>query len=382
MSMLSCYGQDRAISRLQRYRTAQRIPHGLIFGGPEGVGKHLLARQWAKLLLCGEPQIQNKGDSNTENWPGDLEQMTDACGQCDDCRLAESGNHPDLHLVDKTLIRHAKQGRDRQMIALPVDVIREFVIEPAGTAASRGRARVFIIDGAEQMNLATQNALLKTLEEPPRQTYLILITSQPDKLLATVRSRCQTVNLALLGVNYVEQALSEKGVAEPERRYWANFSQGRLGLALRLSELEMFGPKCELIEQVAKLGYENVLTLAAWMVEQAKEFALRVVATQKDLAQSSAVRQGQKLLLEMLSHGFNRALNYSAGSETSESSQGEQIERLAETFGPLGCAEAIWATFRAQTKLEANVNPALLFESLMIEYLDCRSRLGHCRPAI
>jgi len=364
MSLLDCFGQERAQERLQKYLQSERVPHGMIFHGPEGVGKHLLARRFAQLLLC---------ENRQEGGP------IDSCGQCHDCKLVKSGTHPDLHLVDKTLIRHAKQGRDRAMISLPIDVIREFVIEPAGIQPSRGRARIFIIDGVEQMNPATQNALLKTLEEPPAQTYLILVTSQPDRLLPTVLSRSQLVGFSLLAISHVSQALAELELPPEQTSYWADFSQGRLGLAMRLAKLELYDAKQKLIEQISQLSHNNALTLAGWIVEETKGYSQRVVAEQKDLTGSSATRQGFQLFLEMLSHTFQLALQNRTGPEVD---QGTEIAQIAEAFGPLGCSEAIWLTFKSQTKLEANVNPTLLFESLMLQYIDCGSRLGRLKSAI
>ena len=154
---------------------------------------------------------------------------------------------------------------------------------------------------------------------------------------------------------------------------------------MRLAKLEMYEAKRKMIEEVSRLSYENVLTLAAWVVDEAKGFAQRMLATEKDLAQSSANRQGQQLFLEMLSHGFQLALQTSSGEPAGVAGridQGEEIAQIAGKFGPLGCSEAIWTTFQAQTKLEANVNPTLLFESLMLQYIDCGTRLGHLKPAI
>ena len=150
MSILECLEQNQALVQLQLARQSQRVPHGYIFYGPEGVGKGLLAGQWAKLLLCSEPTKRSLSEGE---FSGEIETLEDSCDKCPDCRLVDRGNHPDLHMINKELVKYASQKRDRKMIDLPIDVIREFVIEPAGILPTRGRSRVFIIEQAEEMNM-------------------------------------------------------------------------------------------------------------------------------------------------------------------------------------------------------------------------------------
>src|SRR5690606_4650358 len=103
--------------------------------------------------------------------------------------------HPDLHVVTKELARYSedRSTRERKLTQIPVDVLRTELIEPVYRAAQMGHGKVFIVDEAELLNDAGQNAMLKTLEEPPAGTTIILVTSIQDRLLPTIRSRCQRV---------------------------------------------------------------------------------------------------------------------------------------------------------------------------------------------
>jgi DNA polymerase III subunit delta' len=385
MSILDCQGQQNAVLRLQRALRGQRVPHSYIFHGPEGVGKSLLARQWAKLLLCPQPIRLNEID--------------DCCDQCHDCRMVEADTHPDLHIINRDLARFTSQKRTRQLVNLPIDVIREFVIKPAGVVPNRGRARVFIIEESETMNPASQNALLKTLEEPPPETFLILITSKPEKFLPTVRSRCQSVRFGPLPYTFISEKLAAAGVPTEQVRYWADFCNGRLGPALELAQMNLYEKKCQLIEQLANLNYYSALDVAAWIVDQAKEFARSYQKQHKESPAedtkkpgpakkksgrsresgqplTSLTRLGQTYFLQMLSHAFSETLRFH-GQQEQEKPQSvnpesaRQIAQIAQKYPPWACARAVRATARTEGLLQANVNPSLLFESLMIEYIDC-----------
>src|SRR5262249_31728620 len=142
------FGQDAAIEQLRRAYLADRLPHGLLFAGPVGVGKATTARALSELFLCELP----KGAK--------------PCGPCDSCTAFDAGNHPDFHVITKELIRyHDKTGKSKG-IDLSIHVIRPEVVEKAAMKPVMGRGKVFVIEQAELMNAPAQNALLKTLEEP------------------------------------------------------------------------------------------------------------------------------------------------------------------------------------------------------------------------
>jgi len=358
------------------------VPHSYIFHGPEGVGKLLLAYQWAKLLLCHDVRKRRMADANLsidrrlEDSALSLDEIDDCCDACQDCHLVDSQTHPDLHIITRDLARYTKKPHKSQLLTLPIDVIREFVIDVAGVHPSRGRARVFIIDNAHDMNWQGQNSLLKTLEEPPEGTFLILVSSKPDMFLPTVRSRCQLVRFDPLGADFISQQLSQAGIDQQQSWYWADFCDGQLGLALKFANLDFYSVKCDLVKQLSDLGWKNVLTFAGWLVEQAKLFSQRYLKKYPGPSASEATRQGYYCMLAMISHAFSTAMRqviYGAESVAGQPDQPEEISRLAQKYDPASCGKAVRAVCRAEMQIKANVNPALIFEGLLLDCIDYKN---------
>ena len=154
-----------------------RWPHALLIHGPEGVGKRALALHFARALLCEAPAADGS-----------------ACGKCPGCHYVGVGQHPDLRIVEAVDV-------DDDGIATPTEFIKIEAIRNltqwSQRTSHRGGAKVAVIAPAERMNVPTANALLKTLEEPPPRTYLLLVSHQPGRLLPTIASRCQRHAVAL-----------------------------------------------------------------------------------------------------------------------------------------------------------------------------------------
>jgi len=150
---------------LQQRREAEKLPHALLLVGPEGIGKKVFAENFAHSILCS---------NNTENHQ--------ACGKCRQCQLIAVGNHPDLIVIEPE-----EAGK-----AIKIEQIRQ-LINVADKSSQMGGYKVIIINPADAMNTNAANALLKTLEEPVRNTLLILITHRLMSLVATIRSRCQMI---------------------------------------------------------------------------------------------------------------------------------------------------------------------------------------------
>lgn len=194
-------GQDRAIGTLESAVASGRVHHAWIFSGPKGVGKHTAAWAFAAALL--DPGTRVEGERLIEAGDDGEGEPTEAR------RLLDRGAHPDLHLVRKELARYSEDSgvRKRVLSNIPKAVIDEFLLQPMSRAATRRDgglvSKVFIIDEAELLdrsirNAPTQASLLKTLEEPPTGSVIILVTSNEGRLIPTIRSRCQRVSFGLL----------------------------------------------------------------------------------------------------------------------------------------------------------------------------------------
>jgi len=159
---------------VQRYQAGQ-LPHALMLSGPVGLGKFQLARQLAEALLCDENKQATSGEA-----------VTEPCGHCNGCHLMAAGTHPDFKLL-------APEGDSKQ---IPIDAVREtsrFLTLKSQFAP----IQVVIVAPAEAMNKYAANSLLKTLEEPTPNSLILLVASQPSRLLPTIRSRCQSIEFTL-----------------------------------------------------------------------------------------------------------------------------------------------------------------------------------------
>src|SRR5580698_4774132 len=137
------FGQEAAIEALRTAIKSDRLAHGLIFAGPEGVGKGTTAGALGALFLCEKPRAE-------------------ACGICESCRAMEAGAHPDYHVIAKELARFIDKSGTSKATQLSINVIRQYVVEPGGRNTVMGRGKVFVIEQAELMTAAAQNGLLKT----------------------------------------------------------------------------------------------------------------------------------------------------------------------------------------------------------------------------
>ena len=206
-------GHGRVTAALQRAADNDSPHHAYLLMGPAGIGKMTLAPTFAKALVCTAAQQR-------------------PCGDCAACRQADTGMHVDLSVV----------GPEGSSQIITVSQVREIQRKLAYRQAGE-RCRVVIIDDAGSMNVDSQNKLLKTLEEPPARTVLILCCLHPGLLLATVRSRCQKLMLAPVPVPDLERWLLDNQDTVPQRaRRAATAARGVPGRAIDLLDPEPPGP--------------------------------------------------------------------------------------------------------------------------------------------
>jgi len=215
-------GHRTLVALLARAVRRGSLPPSLILAGPEGVGKRLLAVATAQALNCpaarATPEAADHAASPIE---------VDACGTCATCTRIARGVHPDVLIVEP-----GDSG------AIKIDQVRD-LIDRAAYRPFEGRRRVVIIDQADALVPQAQNALLKTLEEPPSLSVFMLVTSRPDALLPTVRSRCPRLRFRPLGPADVAAALVSRGRTAAEARVLAATANGSIGRALAASVGEL-----------------------------------------------------------------------------------------------------------------------------------------------
>lgn len=212
-------GHRRLVDLLSRAVRRDSLPPSLILAGPAGVGKRLVAIAVAQALNCPSPRTGEEPDSGApsrQRLPFEI----DACGVCPACSRIARGVHPDVVLVEP--------GDNR---SIKIDQVRD-IIDRAAYRPFEGRRRAVIIDEADALIPAAQNALLKTLEEPPPSSVFMLVTSRPDLLLATVQSRCPRLRFRQLDAGDVAAALRRMGRTEAEARAAAADADGSIGGAL------------------------------------------------------------------------------------------------------------------------------------------------------
>ena len=351
IAMGDVLGQSRAMAVLEDAMRTDRVHHAWVFHGPVGVGKFTAALAFAAALLDPSTAADLSG-----RFAPDPESPVQ--------RLLASGTHPDLVVVKKELAVVSRDDRVRagKQMTIAKEVLAEFLIEPAAkTRAVAGDSlagKVFIVDEAELMAREGQNALLKTLEEPPPGTVVILVTSNEDRLLPTIRSRAQRVAFTPIGRAAMDAWLGghdEFSAIDPSEREWlVAFADGSPGMFERAREAGFFAwhqtlePKLNAVDAgryVSDLGP----TMHALVEERAQAVVKATPNASKDAANRAAAAQ----LFRLIGERYRR--------------------RLAEAVvGPVDADEppmplrAIDAVQQAQGMLDRNVSLQFVAESLSV----------------
>jgi DNA polymerase III subunit delta' len=205
MNSFKIHGQSVLVDKLSGIVSSGRIAHAYLFTGPEGIGKRTIADWFAQTILC-------------------TGQTDKPCGVCHSCIQYQSGNHPDVVYVEP-------EGNK-----IKVDSIRDNVITAAHVKPYQSRYKIFMIDDAHTMNVNAQNALLKTLEEPPDFVIIMMMSDNDNSMLQTVLSRCQRIPIPPLSDSEICQIIKENvEISEEDAFVYAKLSEGIPGRGIKLA---------------------------------------------------------------------------------------------------------------------------------------------------
>jgi len=311
-------GNEKTVSTLRRKMREGRFPHALIFSSPEGIGKHTCALMVAKALNCLRAQ------------PGDF------CDECSSCRKINSGSHADVRTIsvddDATQIK----------IAQIRDLLSMLNLQPL-----EGRNKVFILDPAEALNAEAANAILKGLEEPPENTFFILITVNVHELLLTVRSRCQIYNFLPLALAEIRQ----HGITDELLLRWSRGSIGRarsLDIVQLKSERQMVLNLLQTAIGAEEEDFQELLGISAELARAKQDFENRLSILAVLISDLLYVKEGvsEKLV--------NIDLEARLG-KLSERATVDQLIRMAEFLRFM------------ESSIKSNVNRQMLTDVLVLK---------------
>lgn len=302
---------------LRRALSSDHLAHAYLFEGPEGIGKRLVALGLARAIFC------SRGTG---------------CGECAACRKVDHHNHPDLHILEP-------DGK-----TIKIDQIRKLQRELA-LRPLEAKKKICLIDHADSLNPAAGNALLKTLEEPPGDALLILLAPHPERLLSTIRSRCQRLPFRRLPREELQQVMTEQlGVDETQSHILSALAEGSFKKALGKDRQLYLEQRKEILKQLTALSPGAVLP----RLELAEK-----LAEQKDHLQD-ILEIIQAFLRDLLLRKHGRP-----DSELVNLDLLEKIERVANRETVPSLLTKLEAIVATRKMLERNVNRQLAMEVLL-----------------
>ncbi len=316
-------GHKDVIRYIQNVVKEDKVTHAYIINGEKGSGKKMLATLFAATLLC------EKGGQ-------------DPCNTCHSCIQAESGNHPDIILVS-----HEKPN------SIGVEEIRQQVNNTVGIKPYQGPYKVYIIPQADMMTVQAQNALLKTIEEPPEYAVVMLLTENADMLLATINSRCVMLKLRNIRDTLIRKYLMEKlMVPDYKADVCAAFAQGNMGKAIMLANSEHFNEIREEAVRLLQHVHEMDINEIIESVSRVSEYKLEITD-----------------YLDIIMIWYRDVLLYKATQDTARVVLKDQIKYMKEQAKKSsyeGIELILKSLEKAKARLRANVNFELVMELLFL----------------
>lgn len=330
-------GHDDVVERFRARLARGRLAHTFLFVGPPGIGKRSFAVRLAAALMCQRRPAAE----------------LDPCGQCASCLQIAAGTHPDLLTVSKPA--------DKSFIPLELFIgpkekrMQQGLCHDISLKPFMGGRRVAIIDDADHMNEEGANSLLKTLEEPPAKSVLILIGTSADRQLPTIRSRAQTVRFRPLPVEVVAAQLVARGVVDDAATAMrlAAYGGGSITHAAELADPDLWKFRDVLFAQLAERSFDSVTfakTLAAFVDEAGKEAPLR--------------RARMRLVIGFAIEFYRELLREIVGATAAEAAPHEEVTRAAASgrFAGVDLAALVERSIEALGHVDRNAHQAALLE--------------------
>jgi len=321
MGFAEIIGHQRPLETLRLGLANERLHHAYLFVGPEGVGKRTVALALAKAIHCRE----------TKN---------DFCDRCPDCTRIQAGNHPDVRVV-QTL-------EDKKEIG--IKQVRE-IEKDLNFRSFSGKRKIAIIDPATLLNTSSQNALLKTLEEPPQNSMIVLIAPNAGPLLPTLRSRCLRVTFGPLARDEVARYLTSKeGINQDDASLRAALSMGSLGAAIKFDKDELLEKRRSWAALLLSLGdgdYRGAI-VAAEAIAGDKEESLHFLEW--------AETWYRDLLVHAATENSEEMVNVDMLTEIESQSAKGNFEQMLASFAQ---------TARAAGRIQRNLNRRMVIERFL-----------------
>jgi DNA polymerase-3 subunit delta' len=319
-------GHDALVESFRRAEGRGRLAHAYLFTGLPGIGKRSFAVELAKALLCEAP-------------PGALQ----ACDRCPACVQVEAGTHPDFALV----------ARPEDAHEFPIGLMRE-VCRGLSLKPARGRRKVVVLDDADDLNEESANCFLKTLEEPPPGSVLILVGSSPDRQLPTIVSRCQIVRFAPLPDAVVADLLRADGIDEGQLARLARLGRGSPGRARALADPMLWEFRRRFLDALTAPCFDPVALAASWVefVEQAGK-------------ESAQHRERARLVLRLLIDFLSDALAPGERARRTEADDAPALEALRRRVREEALLTILDRCLEADEQIERRVQLVLVLEGLL-----------------
>lgn len=329
MAWSQIVGHDSLVEAFTHVVQRNRLAHAYLFSGPAGVGKKLFAHELAKTLLC-ETRTESAGKLS-------------ACDRCQSCVLMDAGNHPDFFTL----------ARPEDLNVIPIELMQELC---AGFAlkSARGRGKVAVLDGADDLSPQAANCFLKTLEEPPPRSTFILVGTSAGRQMPTILSRCQVVRFRPLTADAIESVLQRNGVEDRSIiSRLTRLSDGSPGQALALADPALWEFRSKLLAGFSQAPIDNV--------GLAKSFIQFVEDAGKDTALQ---RRRASLVLGLVIAALRDAIAVVSGKVTSDTSD-KVVTSLAERADAGRILTLLERCLQAERHIGRYVQLALVLEALL-----------------